>query len=231
LLVSLRAIERTSDLILHPVGVLRVNQRAVPLDLDLDKVGNQKPKDAKRLTVEVIDTGLAKVADTKESFATAQYKNLSDANKLSAPSYEKQNAGIELSVSNQQLKSSAAVKRVVRYEQNIIDNNFVSLLIRFVAIGAEFFNHFLGRNAASKSALSASYKAQKAPVEQKVIVKEAGYVVASTMNNSPHSKEAYFASHAQAQDFLRAQVSQSPGLQDSLHVIPSAEAAPLREAA
>ncbi|MBX9636444.1 MAG: hypothetical protein K2Q45_02705 [Nitrosomonas sp.] len=231
LLVSLRVIESTSDLILHPVGVLRVNQRAIPLDLDLDKVGNQKPKDAKRLTVEVIDTGLAKVADTKESFATAQYKNLSDANKLSAPSYEKQNAGIELSVSNQQLKSSAAVKRVVRYEQNIIDNNFVSLLIRFVAIGAEFFNHFLGRNAASKSALSANYKAQKAPVAQKIVVKETGYVVASTMNNSPHSKDAYFATHAQAQDFMRKQVNQSPTLQDNLHVIPSTEATLLQEAA
>jgi hypothetical protein len=231
LLVSLRTIESTSDLILHPVGVLRVNQRAIPLDLDLDTVGNQKPRDAKRLTVEVIDTALAKVADTKESFATAQYKTLSDASKLSAPAFEKQNAGIELSVSNQQLKSSAAVKRVVRYEQNIIDNNFVSLLIRFVAISTQFFNHFLGRNAASKSVLSASYKTQKAPVDQKIAVKEAGYVVASTMNNSPHSQQAYFASHAQAQDFLRTQISQSSGLQDSLHVIPSTEAAPLQEAA
>lgn len=231
LLVSLRKIESGEALILHPVGILRVNQRAIPLDLDLDKVGNQKPQDAKRLTVEVIDTGLAKVADTKEQFATAQYKNLSDANKLSAPSYEKQNAGIELSVSNQQPKSPAAVKRVVRYEQNIIDNNFVSLLIRFVAISAEFFNHFLGRNAASKSVLSANYKTQKAPIDQKVIVKEAGYVVASTMNNNPHSEHAFFASHAQAQDFLRTQVSQSPELQDSLHVIPSTEAVSLREAA
>jgi len=51
------------------------------------------------------------------------------------------------------------------------------------------------------------------------------------MNNSPHSKNAYFATHAQAQDFLRAQVNQSPALQDSLHVIPSVEAAPLQEAA
>jgi len=231
LLVSLRKIESGDALILHPVGVLRVNQRAIPLDLDLDKLGNQKPKDAKRLTVEVIDTSLAKVADTKEQFPTAQYKNLSDANKLSAPAYEKQNAGIELSVSNQQLKSPAAVKRVVRYEQNIIDNNFISLLVRFVAISAEFFNHFLGRNAASKSALSANYKTQKAPIDQKIVVKEAGYVVASTMNNSPHSEQAFFASHAQAQDFLRTQVSKSPELQDSLHVIPSAEAVSLREAA
>ncbi len=52
LLVSLRPIEATEDLILHPVGVLKVSQRAVPLDLELDKVGNQRPTDAKRFTIE-----------------------------------------------------------------------------------------------------------------------------------------------------------------------------------
>ena len=34
------------DLVLHPVGTLQVSQRAVPLDLTLDKVGSQKPSDA-----------------------------------------------------------------------------------------------------------------------------------------------------------------------------------------
>ena len=50
LLVSLRKLDRrTTALVLHPVGALRVSQRAVPLDLTIDKVGNQKPSDAKRL--------------------------------------------------------------------------------------------------------------------------------------------------------------------------------------
>ncbi len=76
LLVSLRKIEATEDLILHPVGVLKVNQRAVPLDLDLAKVGSQRPTDAKRITVELVDPNLRKLADAQESFATAQFRDL-----------------------------------------------------------------------------------------------------------------------------------------------------------
>jgi hypothetical protein len=53
LLVSLREIKATQDLVLHPVGSLSVAQRAIPLDLDLDRVGNQRPSDAKRLQVVV----------------------------------------------------------------------------------------------------------------------------------------------------------------------------------
>ena len=47
LLVSLRKLpESESAQVLHPLGSLRVSQRAVPLDLKIDKVGNQKPSDA-----------------------------------------------------------------------------------------------------------------------------------------------------------------------------------------
>ena len=106
--VSLRPIEATEDLILHPLGVLKVNQRAIPLDLDLDKVGNQRPTDAKRITIELPDDGLDKHADAKESFATSQFKNLSDAAKLSSPAYEKQNSGVELAMSDRTIASHSA---------------------------------------------------------------------------------------------------------------------------
>ena len=60
LLVSLRKMpSRRSALVLHPVGVLHVSQRALPLELKLDKVGNQKPSDVNRLSVAVTGGGLA----------------------------------------------------------------------------------------------------------------------------------------------------------------------------
>jgi len=223
LLVSLRKIEATEDLILHPVGVLKVSQRAIPLDLDLDKVGNQRPTDAKRVTVELLDADIGKVADSKESFATAQYRDLSDSAKLSAPAYEKQNSGIELSVSGKQTKSHSAVKRVVRYDELIIDNNFKGHLHRFVGFALNLFTHFLAGNAASRSSLSALAKKQKAPVDQKIKVKEAAYVVASNVNNTAHGEAALITTHAAAQDFLRAEAARSPALADTLHVIPAAE--------
>jgi hypothetical protein len=224
LLVSLRHIEVTEDLILHPVGVLKVSQRAIPLDLDLDKIGNQRPTDAKRVKVEILDADVSKVDNTKESFATAQFKELSDAKKLSAPAYEKQNSGLTLSVAGEQLKTHSAVKRVVRYEENIIDNNFKGHLRRFVGFSLTLFTHFLQGNAASRSRLSALSKSQKAPVEQKIKVNDALYVVASSVDNTPHGEAAKFTTHAEAQDFLRAERARAPSQADALHVIPAAEA-------
>ena len=64
-------------------------------------------------------------------FAIAQYQNLDDATKLSRPSYQALNGGVEISVAGQQLKSSHAVRRIVRYEQIIIDNNYKRFKKRF----------------------------------------------------------------------------------------------------
>src|SRR5262249_922971 len=58
LLVSLRPLEETAGLVLHPVGALNISQRGVPLDLDIAKVGSQKVADAKRFSVKSKTTGL-----------------------------------------------------------------------------------------------------------------------------------------------------------------------------
>jgi hypothetical protein len=223
LLVSLRKIETTSDLILHPVGTLRFSQRAVPLDLVLDKIGNQRPSDASRITIELLDADIGKLADTRESFATAQFRNLGDAEKLSAPAYEKQNAGVELSVTGKQIRSHSAVKRVVRYEEIIIDNDFKGHIKRFVGFALDLFLHLLAGNAASRSVLSTETKRQKEPVAQKIKVNEALYVVASSVDNTGHGAGGAFASQAAAQDFMRAEIGRSPALGGTLHVIPVAE--------
>ena len=97
LLVSLRALDPAVDtLVLHPVGVLRVTQRAVPLDLTLDKVGNQKPTDVKKLTLGVATGGLAKNGDVNERFAPAQFQEFGDAEKLAKPAYQDMHGGIDL---------------------------------------------------------------------------------------------------------------------------------------
>ncbi|MDH3638321.1 MAG: hypothetical protein OES09_07620 [Gammaproteobacteria bacterium] len=223
LLVSLREIEATEDLVLHPVGTLRVSQRAVPLDLALDKVGNQTPSDVNVVSIDVPDADLQKHRDTQEQFATAQFKSLNDSAKLSSPAYEKQNSGLELSVTGQQLRSDAAAKRVVRYEEIIIDSNFKEHIRKFVVLASNLFSHFLRGNAASRSVLSATYATHKAPIDQKISLQPPLYVVASNADNSALSAEAKFMSQAKANDFLREQVNKDPKLADSLHVIPAAE--------
>ena len=226
ILVSLRKIETPNDLVLHPVGTLKISQRAVPLDISIDRVGAQKPNDANyfTLSVDAIGLDIEEKDEVEEMFAMAQVKNMSDSEKLSSPAYEKQKGGLELSAKGEQMKTTSAVKRVVRYEQIIIDSNFKRFVKPFFNFYNTLFTLFLKGNAISKSTLSNKSKRQKMPFDDKITVTPTAYVVAFNSDNSPFNDESkVFSSCAQAEEFRSRQVRDNPNLQDILHVIPRVE--------
>jgi hypothetical protein len=222
LLVSLRRLDPVQDtLVLHPVGVLRVTQRAVPLDLTITRVGNQKPTDAKRFAIAVASSGLAKRGDVDERFAPAQYQDFDDATKLSKPAFQAMHGGLDLSAAGAQLTSGAMVKRVIRYELITIDSAFRRHQ-RFQLLFTALFVHLLAGNAASKSQLSKAAKVQLKPFEDGVAVKGEAFTVATQAANEPI---ASFASEAMATEHLNSQLAANPNLAGTLHVIPAFEAA------
>jgi hypothetical protein len=224
LLVSLRKLETAADtLVLHPVGVLRISQKAIPLDLSIDKIGNQKTSDAKKLSVTLTSTGLDKTKDAQEQFAIAQFQNMEDASKLSRPAYEPQHGGLELSAKGQQLNSSRMVKRVIRYEEIIIDNNFTRFAKRFSTFVGILFNHFMAGASISKSSLSQSYQEKLQPFADKIAVQPANYVVAFQATNTVFQTTESFTSQASANDFMQQQITLDPNMSDALHVIPTHE--------
>ena len=111
--------------------------------------------------------------------------------KLSRPAYQPLSSGVQLSVTGQQLKSSHAVRRIVRYEQIIIDNNFKRFRRRFSIFASALFAHFLGGAAVSKSVLSVNYKTQFQPFKEKVSVAQEGYTVAYQANNKVLRDHSY----------------------------------------
>jgi hypothetical protein len=226
LLVCLRKLpEEESAQVLHPLGRLRVSQRAVPLDLKIDKVGNQQPSDANEYKLAAV-SGLAKANDAEEQFAKAQFLKMSDAEKLSQRAFDPLHAGLTLSSGPQPLGAAKVAKRRVRYEQIIIDSNYLRFRRRFKLIAAEFFNQLIQGSAVTHSKLSSFRKKQLDPFPEKVKMQDSGFVVAQTADNKAYSAAAsYFASEAQANQFIREQVAARPELHDTLHVIPQYEAA------
>ena len=110
---------------LHPVGTLQISQRAVPLDLTLDKIGNQQPADAKRFARRRAGPpGSTKRGDAARIVRHRAVPDMNDADKLTAPAYEPQDGGVELAAAGNQTATSLVTKRIARYEQIIIDNNF-----------------------------------------------------------------------------------------------------------
>lgn len=227
LLVSIRKMTAgEADLILHPVGVLQISQRALPLGIKLDKVGSQTPSDVNRLSVVITGGGLTTAEDAFEQFAPAQFQNFSDSDKLSKPAFARERSGLNLSAADGALRSSVMVKRIVRYEEIIIDNNFKRFKKRFRGYFGSLFNFFLARNAVARSEISFATKLQLQPFATKISVQAETYTVAFQSNNTAFAADAVsFHSEASAREYLNGKLAQDASLANELHVIPSFERA------
>jgi hypothetical protein len=227
LFVTLRKMpSEEAALIMHPIGVLHISQRAVPLEITLDKVGNQKPSDVTRLSVTVTAGGLAKIGDAFEQFAPAQFQNFSDADKLSRPAFAPERSGLDLSAAGADVRSSVMIKRIVRYEEIIIDSNFKRFARNFSAYVSSLFNFFMSGNAASRSAVSQATKTRMQPFAEKIHVAAETYTVAFQATNKPFAAETVaFHSEASAREYLNKKIAGDGGLADVIHVIPSYEKA------
>jgi hypothetical protein len=222
LLVTLRALDEAADgLVLHPLGTLRVSQKSVPLDLTVARVGAQRPSDANHFTLAVTGGGLSKVGDAPESFASAQFLDLDDAEKLSRPAFERQHGGVDLAMTGSGYTSAHAVARVVRYEEIVIDTAWRRHARRFRGFAVGLFVHFLHGNSASLSLLSQRNQQERQPFGEVITTGAEGYVVADKRDNSTVE---VFASEAMAFDALAARASDDPVAAEGLHVIPATEA-------
>ncbi|HEY8411238.1 MAG TPA: DUF6603 domain-containing protein [Pyrinomonadaceae bacterium] len=96
-LVELRADPAaTADVLLHPLGTLTIKQTVVPLNIDISRFGQAAPAGSKRFSITNVklDKNEQSLAPVKDSFAPAQFFDMSDDEKLSRPSFESMDAGI-----------------------------------------------------------------------------------------------------------------------------------------
>jgi hypothetical protein len=223
--VTLRSFEQTtSELILHPVGSLQVSQRAVPLGVTIDKLGNQAPNDVNHFEVSVETVGISQQGEIDESFARGQFFEQSDNQLLDAPSFEPMQGGVELSVEGETRHAPQAVKRVVRYEKIILDTHYKSFISRFYSIIGSLFGIFLKGNAMSLSPVSWQTKKQMQPFADKINVASSSYGVANVADNTAFASNTInFTSYTAAQEYLKSQTARDPNLKEQLHVIPSVE--------
>jgi hypothetical protein len=225
-LIVVRALPQTDTaLVLHPAGTLQISQRAVPLDLKLDKFGNQAITDANQFSFAVSGTVLQKTRDLQEPFAPSQFRNFDDATRLSQPAYVPQDSGIELAAAAA-LASATAITRPVRYDLTIVDAASESTRTKFFPHGKVMFSSFLAENSAGRSKLSATFQGLAAPNRGAVAVASETFAVALGATNQVfHPEAAAFSSHASAQDYLDRAVASNPALAGTLQVIPKFEVA------
>jgi hypothetical protein len=224
LLVSLRPLAGEAGIVLHPLGTLVVQQRAVPLDIRVDKVGSEHVADVSQCQVTVDGADLVKVSDVTGMFALAQFENLSDAQKLSLPSFESEHAGLELAPNGATMTSHRAVRRSARYEQIVIGPAAPAPSVsHFVPYSSTLFRHFLRGASVTRSPLAQAQRTLRQPFTDRIAVLADSYVVASSRYNTAVSP--VFASHAQARAHLDSLLAADPARAGKLHVLPATEVA------
>jgi len=228
ILVTLRSYDESETaLVLHPSGSLVIQQKLIPLSVSFDKVGSKQSDDIKKVEISSADVdGQALNRNVvKDFFARAQYQTLSDAEKLSKPSFESMPAGVSLSAGDDKAHHGKMVRKQVAYEITIIDKEPKKPLKRglFFKQSGVLFQHFLKGNSVSKSELSKQKNLELKPFKDKISTQQEGFTVAFQSNNKAFNANSAFASEMEAQHFLNEQLRTQPGLKNALHIIPDYE--------
>ncbi len=225
LLVSLRKLDEAQEdiLVLHPSGALVVQQKLLPLRVNIDKIGSQKAADIKQLQIASVSSNgtLLSIKEVKENFARAQYQDMSDDEKLSKPSFEKMQGGVEISMGDSAIRNGSMVRKKLAYELTVIDKEPAPLL--FFSESGLLFGTFLSGNSVSKSSLSKCHRDKLQPFAEKLDIEEELFTVVFQSNNRAVSREAGFRSEMEAQTFMQEEIRRRPALKNQLHIIPEYE--------
>jgi hypothetical protein len=119
--VTLREEPSNGQIRIHPLSVLTVKQNVVPLGIRVTKYGNAPiVGGAREFRVSQVEVGSRTVStkDVRDHFAPGQYKDMTDDEKLSSPSFEMLQAGVRIGADEPQCGTAVSV--AAEFEEIII---------------------------------------------------------------------------------------------------------------
>ena len=218
--VSVKKLTLPPDqIVLHPFGVLSVSQKVVPLKLTINKFGNKKP--AADTYFDITYTG-GSSNYVEEEFASGNFIQMSDSEKLSRKSFEKMKSGLSFQGTDA-TSHGVEVDKEVNYELEYVHKKKqLFIKIPIFRLFASIFNVTLNGNAILKSSYSVSKKtATNAPA--KVDITKPGYSVVNVSDMQVYGDTTSVTSEAEAYQMHDALISQNPSLQGSIQVVSNFE--------
>ncbi len=217
--VTLRKIELPAGkIVVHPFTILSLSQKVTPLDMEINKFGNDKPANETKFSLSVTDNSATQPMD--EEFAIGNFIRLKDSEKLSRKSFERMRSGIKFQTSNEILHGTELQKEV-DYELSYVHRKkgiaFIIKVTGFKLLD-KVFNIFSKGNAISKNTYSVSNKL--ATISPATIKINTGlYSIVNTKDLSTYGNTISFNSEAEAYALQDDLLRKNPALKNQLQVV------------
>jgi hypothetical protein len=219
--VTLRELpDPAKTLVLHPFGALEISQKLVPLHVAIQRFGARAPDHGTVFTLADAKLGPedAAATNTQEQFAPAQFFAMSDAEKLSRPSFAPYDAGIVIG-GDLAPRTDFMRPRDVTYEVIYLPEHH-PLRLRF-ALPAELGGVLAASGAVGQSPLSKNQRAPSALAER-VTARAEQYAVVSSDDLTLHASHLVFDNATAADQALRGLLGAQPELSGAIQVVPLA---------
>ncbi len=218
--------ESRGDQPLDPLGVAVVRQRVCPLNLQLQRFGTAKALPPARfnlqsLRVNLINIDLKRVTFFKEPFAKAQFLEMSDAEKLSAPAFEPFDGAIRIPANDNSIAPGSSEATTIKYKTKILGETTTTDHVLSL-------DHLLGMaRRSATSQLGARHVAVEAYMDPtappRFTFASELFVVADRTAFTTQSIFGAAASKTEASRALEEHLATHPEDRDNLHVVPKFE--------
>jgi hypothetical protein len=218
--VSLRELPGAGDaLVLHPFGALEISQKIAPLNIAIQKIGASRPDRGSIFRVAAQLNGVdAATVPSREQFAPGQFFEMSDAEKLSRPSFASYDAGVVLGADIAP-QTDFRRGRDVQYEVIYLPEHHPVKLFFKLAIG--LFTAFARGGSAAQSSLSQERQAPSPVAAAPASIAAEHYAVVSMTDMTMHAAPLVFSSATAADHAVAQLVSRQPELLGTVQVVPA----------
>jgi hypothetical protein len=220
--VSVAAPEGATAVLVDPCGQATWRQKVVPLDRTVTRFGNAAtPAPAKftvdRVTVSAVAAPFVAVPDF---FAPAQFQDLTDAEKLSRPSFEPMQAGVSLD--DEAARIGPALSAEIVYETKLIDSELESRLVSRYRLSADVHLSLASSAAGARSELL--HGGTRAFATGRRLAQSAeSYVIVSVDDLLPHASIPPAGSKGAAAEALAALHARNPSERGRWQIVPAHE--------
>jgi hypothetical protein len=176
-----------SDVVLaHPLGLITVRQRLVPLKKTISVFGASIPQGAARFELtgaKIGDSPVADIVDIYEAFSPGQFETLTDDEKLTRPSFEQMVAGAQFGGTGVRF-SDSAVPVDLNYDDVRVDVDSETgkrkqiLTEHKFSLSTDMYSELLKGGAAAVSSVQHRGSGRYRGPDQKVHVMNERYIVA-----------------------------------------------------